>query len=189
LSKSPTISELIHHLKNCPDEFLQKPRKGAAGEIYTSALLNDVYRKISGNLVAAHPVKVNCQKKAIKELELIQIVCWLLSHPSFEAISCKWIPKFIDKNLSELAPLVKKESWISDEERAEELSRLVLLACGVIPAGETKAEAQDRLDSVNTVKRLKVIEESKAAMERAKAIRKKMAEKKAREAANVYGRE
>ncbi len=185
----PTVSELIHHIKRCPSEFLKEPVYGNNGLIHTEALVNDIYRIISDDMVANCPIKLSSKKLSKEELSLIQICCWVLTHPFFKFTDNSWIKDFFCTGLKEISSLVKKEVWINDEERAEELARIIFRHCGFLPQGESREEALDRYESVNTIKRLQVIEESNAAMERAKAIRKKMEAKKAREAANVYGRE
>ncbi|MBU1108760.1 MAG: hypothetical protein KKB51_18940 [Candidatus Riflebacteria bacterium] len=185
----PTISELIHHIKRCPPEFLAPPVINGKGEVHTEALANDVIRMLSADLTAAKALTLTPDKRSPAELILIQICCWILTHTFFKEIDNRWLNDFLRTQLSAIAPLIKSELWIQDEERAEELARMILKCSGYIPAGETRDESLDRFDSVNTIKRLKVIEESKAAIERAKELRQKMAEKKAREAANVYSRE
>lgn len=185
----PTISELIHHIKQCPAEFLAPPYINGKGEIHTEALVNDISRILSGDLTAPKPVALAPEKRSTAELVLIQICCWVLTHPFFKLIDNGWLNDFLGNQLAGVAPLVKTGLWVKDEERAEELARMILKCSGYIPGGETRDEALDRFDSVNTVKRIQVIKESNAANERAKEIRRKMAEEKAREAANVYSRE
>lgn len=185
----PTISELIHHLKQCPAEFLAPPRRNGKGEIHTEALVNDIGRILSGNLTAPQLIALSPEKRSPAELVLLQICCWALTHPFFKEIDNGWLQDFLCNQLTGVAPLVKTELWVKDEERAEELARMILKCSGYIPGGETRDEALDRFDSVNTVKRIQVIKESNAANERAREIRRKMAEDKAREAANVYSRE
>lgn len=189
MNKAPTISELIHHLKQCPPEFLAPPLQHGKGEVHSEALLNDIMRQLSHDLTAPQLSKIAAEKRSIAELLMIQICCWLLTHPFFKNIDNRWIHEFINNQLSSIAPLVRPELWVTDEERAEELGRMVLHCSGYLPAGESREEALDRYDSVNTIKRLKVIEESNAANARAQEIRRQMAEKRAREAANVYARE
>ncbi|MEW6709674.1 MAG: hypothetical protein AB1403_07610 [Candidatus Riflebacteria bacterium] len=187
--KGPTVSELIHHIKQCPEEFLRPPVFKGKGEIFTLALVNDTWRKLLGEPTSIHGITIGADQRSVAELALMQICCWAIDHSFFRQTGPDWFKKFICEALTPIAPLVKTELWVKDEERAEELARLLLQACGALPKGETEAEAQDRLAAVDTIKRLKVIEESRAAMERAREIKRKMAEAKAREAANVYSRE
>lgn len=186
---APTISELVHHIKQCPFEFMAPPMKSGKGDVNTEALVNDIFRILTNNMTAPRSISLAVEKRPVEELTLIQICCWVLSHPFFKEIQTEWIKPFLCRELAVVAPLVKPELWVWDEERAEELARMMFSSCGQIPGGETPEEAQDRYDSVNTVKRLKIIAETNAANERAREIRRQMAEAKAREAANVYGRE
>ncbi len=185
----PNVSEMIHHIKQCPAEFLGQPDRNGRSGISTEALVNDTVRTLTADDTAPRPIDITAAKRSLAELSLQQICCWALSHPFFRQIDDGWLRQFFCRGLSEVAPLVKPEQWVKDEERAEELARIIFAACGHCPGGESEAEAADRFDSVNTIKRLKVIEETKAAMERAQEIRRQMAEKAAREAANVYSRE
>ncbi len=186
---TPTISELIHHIKQCPPGFLAQPIQKGRGEVATEALVNDALRVITRSLTAPRLVEIGVDNRSENELRLMQICCWLLTHPHFIDARCEKLQKFLLTGLGEVAELVNAEAWVSDEERAEELARLLLAAIDQVPANESAAEARDRLDSVNTVQRRKVIEESRAAIERTRELRRKMAEAKVREAANVYGRE
>ena len=185
----PPVSELIHYIKQCPPDFLKAPVLKGQGEVYTEALVNDIWRFLRKQTVAPAKIDLKADQRSSEELLLIQICCWLATHPFFAGVSPEWFESLVHKGFKDVAGLVKPELWLSDEERAEELSRIVLREARVVPEGESKEEAEDRLDSVDTVKRRKVLEESKAAIERAREIRRRMAEAKAREAANVYGRE
>jgi hypothetical protein len=185
----PTISELIHHLKRCPTDFLAAPLRAGTGEVHSEALVNDVLRMLGDEPAAPRLLELKADTLSPAELSLIQICCWLLTHPFFKNTDSRWVPDFLCERLASVAPLVKSELWVTDEERAEELARMTLHCSGYVPAGETREEALDRYDAVNTVKRLKVIKKSNAASERTRELLRKMAEQKAREAANVYGRE
>jgi len=62
--------------------------------------------------------------------------------------------------------------------------------CPVVrPAGETAAQAQDRLAAVSSGERLRVIEAARLAEERAREIREALARKAAQEAADKWTRE
>ncbi len=87
--------------------------------------------------------------------------------------------------LDELAELVKAPQLIADSDRREELSRLCLKALDLRPAGETAAQAQDRLTTLNTAERQRVVAAARAAEERARQIREAMAKKAAEEAAET----
>jgi hypothetical protein len=119
------------------------------------------------------------------------VACWFFSHPAFAGRPAL-LPGLDNFLFTELPPVcrhVKPQEWLEDEDRAEEFVRLALRSCALLPAGEAPAEAADKLDALSTLKRLAVLRQTNESLERARAIRQKMADEKAREAANVYGRE
>ncbi|HKZ68457.1 MAG TPA: hypothetical protein VJ020_00155, partial [Anaerolineales bacterium] len=95
----------------------------------------------------------------------------------------------LSTGLDELASITTANKFVSDPDRREELARLCLRGLGLRPAGETEAQAQDRLATLNTAERQRVIKAARAAEERARQIREEMAKKAAEEAADKWGRE
>ena len=67
--------------------------------------------------------------------------------------------------------------FVTDPDRREELARVTLRALSLTPAGETAAQAADRLSTVDSVRRHEVLLAAKAAEERAAAVRKAMEER------------
>jgi hypothetical protein len=188
------IYDLVDHLKRCPDDFLKTEVNTPADKPQTAILLQDLYRKIHGNFNVADsqlPVSGTLRQLEAEKLVLLQMACWFFSYPYFtnKPQLLQPIHQFLFKDLLPVAQFVKSEEWIEDEDRAEEFIRLALKRCAILPAGETLAQAADRLDALDTIKRQQVLRESSESIERVKEIRRKMAEEKAREAANVYGRE
>jgi uncharacterized protein YoxC len=60
---------------------------------------------------------------------------------------------------------------------------------GLRPGGESESQALDRLTTLNTAERQRVIRAAREAEERARAIREAMAKKAAEEAADKWTRE
>ncbi|MBN1185729.1 MAG: hypothetical protein JXB49_25835 [Bacteroidales bacterium] len=185
---------LLYHLKRCPEEFLQKPGPALGKKLQTEVLVKDRYRKILGDFCVADdklPSLKDIGSLSENHQLSIQVGCWLVSHPSFDFKPNLMIQvhKFLFMDLKEVCMFVKHREWVEDDDRAEEFIRLLLKRCEILPEGETEAQALDRLDALDTIKRQEVFKESNASMERIREIRRKMAEQKAREAANVYGRE
>jgi hypothetical protein len=87
------------------------------------------------------------------------------------------------------AALVNARQWVTDPDRREELARLCLNALGLRPAGESRAEARDRLNTVSSVERRRVLHATRAAELRAAEIREAMRKKAAEEAAARYSPE
>src|SRR5437764_887594 len=79
--------------------------------------------------------------------------------------------------------------FIEDPDRREELVRVSLAAIGCRPAGESEAQAEDRLTSLSSGERQRVVEASRAAELRARKIREELRKKAAEESADKWTRE
>jgi len=190
------VNNLINHLKQCPAVFLQSSNIITEGGVDTNALIADVFRKVTNNYLMDFDLAIRLQllkNLNSNHLAAVQICTWLLSYEGFRSATSSnlmlKLDEFLLKDLAKLSELVEYSKWVEDEDRAEELVRSVLNCCNVIPEGETMYEAEDRLDSLSTIKRQGVLEKSNEAYERMIEIKRKMAAKKAREAASPYGRE
>lgn len=91
--------------------------------------------------------------------------------------------------MEELAALVSADVFVTDPDRREELVRLCLAALGLRPEAESEAQALDRLTTLSSVKREKVIRATKEHLERARQLREAMRRKEAEEAAAKATRE
>ncbi len=185
---------LMNHLKNCPFAFLKMPYFVNYKEgIDTNALVLDCLRGIDDSYESKYQIAGREELKSLNENYIIavHIACWFFSHSDFvgkKAFGSN-ILDFMLNQLEVLSQYVPYRQWVDDDDRTEEFVRSALLHCDIFPNGETMEMAYDSLDSVSILKRNNVLNKSKAAYDRVIEIRKQMAEKKAREAANVYGRE
>lgn len=188
------IYTLIKHLRNCPHDFLEFNHQPGTKPV-TEALVYDLFRKVVGNFNVSRESLPDVDKLVWQlgdeEYRAIHIGVWFFHHQLFgdNPSLIKSIRVFLFERLPELTPYVKAMAWLEDEDRAEEFVREALRCCNMLIDGETEHEAQDRLDALSSVKRQQVLEQTNESLARMKAIRQAMAEKKAREAANVYGRE
>jgi hypothetical protein len=193
-NEGPPLEVLTRRLSECPAEFLAEPRIGTVGSIHVSAVVFDLIRDLGGSPVTAAQAALFEPKDAKKTrnwLSLVLITSHLLHDPWFrarvtfsgEAIS------FLATELVELAQVVQSPRFVSDPDRREELARLTLNALGLRPAGESIAQAQDRLTTISTLERQHVIRAARAAEERMRQIREAMAKKAAEEAADKWIRE
>lgn len=186
---------LIHHLKEYPLEFQQlKPDNGNV--TITRALVSDLYRAICGDFAAPEN-----KLPSLKDFEIryfdpntthsIFLGVWFFHHPIFlsQPGLLDKINAFLLRRIPALCAHVTHQQWLEDEDRSEEFIREALQSCEMLIDGETPEEAADRLDALSTLKRNRVLKETNESLERMKAIRQKMAEQKARESANVYGRD
>jgi hypothetical protein len=120
-------------------------------------------------------------------LRIVLISCWLLADDELMAHSdAGKVLHYLTEVLLPLADLVDAAKFVSDPGRREELARLAMRSLNLLPDGESKAQAADRLATVDTVRRYEVLQAAKAAEERAMAVRKAMEEQRAKEAAARY---
>jgi hypothetical protein len=121
---------------------------------------------------------------------MLSVAVWLLHDPWFlerpELVKASW--QFLQNaGLLRLSTLVKTEHTVSDPDRREEFARFCLSHIGLRPKGESLATASDRLASLNSIERKRILQETADAEKRAREIREAMAAAKAQEAASRYG--
>ncbi|WMJ74383.1 hypothetical protein RCC89_14590 [Cytophagaceae bacterium ABcell3] len=188
------ISDLIHHLKKCPEVFFYNQETHPEEDLQTSVLLLDIFRRVYGDFSVDDselPSVTADLEDDVNHLTSMQLACWFFSFDFFKG-QPHLVPKihqFLFEDLKQVCAYVKSREWVEDEDRAEEFIRLALARCEITPSGESTIEAADRLEALDTVKRQAVLKETNESMERIREIRRQMAEKKARESANVYSRE
>jgi hypothetical protein len=95
----------------------------------------------------------------------------------------------LTEGAAELAYQNSATKYRDDSERREEFTRFALARLDLRPAGETVVQAQDRLTSLSSIERNRVLAASRAAEERSRAIREALARKAAQESADKYTRE
>lgn len=199
-TEGPPLESLTRRLAECPPEFLDEPRiklanKKAKGRVIVSAVVNDLLIELGGTPLTKDQLDQfeaqNDSPQTRNRLKLILIGCWLLHDPWFREHShfAQTVTDLLATGLNESAELTPAGKFISDPDRREELARLCLKALNFRPAGETESQAQDRLTTLNTAERQRVIKAAREAEERAQQIREAMAKKAAEEAADKMGRE
>jgi hypothetical protein len=177
----------MRHLAECPADFLAEPRIGATGIVAVDAVVSDLLRLLGGEPLDATRAKVFRNVDARQQrnqLQLTLIGCWLFHETWFRQASpdAQAIYRFLTEGVRELASAVPAQKYIAAAERREEFIRCGLQALGLRPAGETLAQAQDRLTTLSSNERMRVLRAARAAEERARAIREAMRRKAAEEA-------
>lgn len=187
MKNNPSVDELTHHLAECPEDFLATPTGSSDAGIHVDAVVYDTMLLLGGTTTARSLRNFLPSEHRNSALRITLVTTWLLSHP--------W---FVDKGLAdlafdvltklppEIAPLLKPERLVTDPDRREELVRLVLRGLKVVPLGETATHAADRLKSISSVERKRLLSETRAQVEHARLLRKAMGETQAREAAARY---
>jgi len=199
--EGPILESLTRRLAETPEDFLAPPRIGQIGRVHTVAVVGDLIRLLGGDAApgqlapfAGGNVAANASSSAqvnTKRLAVVQILCWLLADDWFRQarLKAKDVLDLLEADAAELARLIPVRKFVTDPDRREELARLALARLGFRPAGETEAQAQDRLTTLNSTERARVVKAARAAEERARQIREALARKAAHEAADKWTRE
>jgi hypothetical protein len=189
------VDALTRRLAECPLEFLAEPRLTGAGPggIHVAAVVSDLLADLGapGPLGEAQAARWERARPADRNLHRLTLVaCWLAHDDAFREARCHApVETWLAQGLSPLARLVAADVFVTDPDRREELARSLLAALGLVPAGETPAQASDRLKELSSVERAQVISDTRAQQARARTLREKMEAERARQAAARYSSE
>jgi len=190
--EGPPLESLTRRLAETPEDFLAEPKCGKAGRIIVPAVVGDLL-----DLLGSDGGRENLGRFAGKDaadqrrLSVTLLFCWLLADASFRGTnpSSEIVLTLLDATAAELAGQAAPAKLLRDPDRREEMVRLALARLGYRPAGETAAQAQDRLSSISSSERARVVQAARAAEERARAVREALARKAAEESADKWTRE
>lgn len=189
----PELETLLRRLADTPQEFLDEPRIGAAGQIFVPAVINDLLARISSR--ASLPELERFRGKDLaadrNRLMVALLIAWLLADEWFESkeLAQADLLRVLDEAAAELAAGAGAQKFVIDAERREELSRLILARLGLRPAGETAEQATDRLSAISAAERRRLLEASRSAEARARAVREALVRKQAEASADKWTRE
>ncbi len=193
-AEGPLLEGLTRRLAECPAEFLAEPLIGQLGVVHVDAVVADLLQALAGtpDPVSHNVLLGNADQQHRNRLSLTLVTCWLLYDPWFRARGDlgETVARLLaDRVLDDLAALVPAARFVLEPDQREELVRLCLKELGLRPAGETDAQADDRLVTLSTVERRRVMEAARTAEARAQAVREAMRQQAAREAAARMTRE
>jgi hypothetical protein len=189
----PPIERLTRRLSETPADFLENPvPSGGRSAVNVAAVVSDLVVDLGGKLLSALDAKSFGTRRGARHLTTILVSCWLLHEDWFLEAGRFAEPAkklLTGKELAEMAQAVAPRLFVTDPDRREELARFCLAQLGLRPAGETETTARDRLTTLSTIERRRVIRETREAQERMRRIQEQMRQKAAREAAPAWGRE
>ncbi|MCL2161728.1 MAG: hypothetical protein FWH56_07590 [Betaproteobacteria bacterium] len=188
----PVLEILLRRLADTPPDFLAEPRIGRRGEVFVPALVNDLFVRL-GHRISHDALKSFHEQEsaARNRLSVAMILVWLLSDEWF-AQACperEAVLRLLMDTAGELAQSAAAQKYVNDPERREELARLTLARLDFRPAGETEAQATDRLSALSATERRRLVQASREAQARARAIREALLRKQAEESADKWTRE
>lgn len=193
--EGPQLEILLQRLAETPPAFLEEPRMGNRGKVNAGAVLSDLLVSIGGAPLTIREAGEFSQPGDLGErnrLRLVLLVAWLFHDDWFQGRTIRagtvreWVGS---KGFEALASLVKVQEVISDPDRREEFSRRALRALNMRPAGETPAQAEDRLTTLDSLVQKQVLEATRAAERRAQEVREAMRQKEAQRSVPKYSRE
>ena len=192
MEAGPELEWLTRRLVECPTEFL-RPAGSGKGQLDVEAVVGDLLRDLGLSVVTPEDTALfaDARRCPTQGQPLLMVVCWLFHDEWFRARQrfARQVQNFLSEGLADLAVLVRAEHFIRDPDRREELVRLALRALELVPAGEAAAAASDRLTTLSSVERKRVLDATQAARDHAEQVRKAMREKRAAESAARYARE
>jgi hypothetical protein len=192
-AEGPILEELTRRLAETPEDFLAEPRLGNSGQVHVAAVAADLLRSLGApaDTAALAPLEGQDARRDRNRLSVTLLLCWLLSDPWFrqKKIQPEALLDLLRRGSILVSERTPARKFVTDPERREELARFSLAHLGYRPSGETLAQAQDRLTSLNSAERARVLQASRAAEERASAIREALARKAAQESADKFTRE
>jgi len=190
---APSVDKLTRRLTECPSDLFREPLIAGRGIIHVPAVVNDLIVDLGGAPARGTDALVFKRASADSRnfLQTVMVAAWLLrddyfvEEKRFASLAFNWL----GNGLADVSKLVSAELFITDPDRREELVRACLKALGLIPEGETKERADDRLQSLDSVARDRISKETAREEERARKLREAMAAKEAAESAAKSGRE
>ena len=189
--EGPSLESLTRRLTEMPEEFLAEPRLGESGSVRVAAVVNDLLRALddAAGQFDLTPFRSADARRDRNRLAVVLILCSLLADEWFRGrVSASAAHPLLSEGAALLATTSARK-FIEDAERREEMTRFALAQLGLRPAGETMAQAQDRLTSISSAERARVIAASRAAELRARQIREALVKKVAEESADKWTRE
>lgn len=192
-TEGPPLELLLHRLTNCPSEFWESnadpPISLETTNAITVAIVCDHFRDMQPELhgeIIASELQIQNANHGI----LVRLATWIYHEPwlrtkkelapHMQAVLC-------GPRLKQLAQMVRPAMFVSDADRREELIRICLDEIGFRPQSETIEQSADRLTTLDTIERDRILKETLAAEKRAREIREAMAQAKAMESASRYG--
>jgi hypothetical protein len=190
--EGPPLPALLHRLAEAPKDFLAEPRIRGAGVVHVDAVVADLLASLGAPAGASDLESFAGKGPADRNrLAVTLLVCWVLADPWFASVAPNKseLLQLLGNAASEMAGATSARKFVDDPDRREELVRVTLAALGFRPAGESRAQAEDRLTSLSSAERARVIEASRAAELRARQIREALRKKAAEESADKWTRE
>ncbi len=189
----PDLQHLLRRISATPADFLDDPKMHGRGDLAVAALVHDILRQV-GHQATVEQLQRFIGSHAEKDhnrLRLVALAIWVLNDEWFKSTlhDADALLSLLDKAIQQLADVSTATKYINDSDRREEFARFLLARLDYRPAGESITQATDRLSALSTTERNRLLQESRAAEARARAIREALAKQAAAESADKWTRE
>jgi hypothetical protein len=190
--EGPTLEHLLRRLAEAPSDFLPPPRtKAGQGSVHVDAVVGDLLAMHGFDVAEDDAWTPDGSGPSVRRAGVALLMSWLLADPEIlaHAPAKTALLSLLTQGAAELAGQNPAARYRDDPERREEMVRFCLARLDLRPAGETVTQATDRLTTLSSIERNRVLIASRRAEERARAIREALVRKAARESADKYTRE
>ena len=195
-----SVERLSRRVAGIPMIFVESD--GSEGpQLATDAIVHDVILMRSGEpplVKFTDTLRVrtrgNKQKRTRRAQRrfVARVAAWILADPAFQGLGRGELESAVEAAMEPVA-FVAARQFVDDADRREELVRIVLRALRIPPEGERPEDAEDRMSALDSVRRVRLLREARAAeearREREKKIAAELAKKRAAEQAARYDRE
>lgn len=184
--EGPAISQLHHRMTAAPKELFEPDNQQ-----HLPALVHDLVYRYQQDFSAEVLAPFRDSAVRCPWYSTCYLLLYFYADKSFAQLNIppKKLLQSLQEKAKELYSSGKNTVYIEDVDRREEFIRVALAAVDLRPQGETQIQADDRLMTVSSFERKRVMEAAKAAEERAVQIREALAKQAALEAANKMSRE
>lgn len=177
---SPEVERLAGRLAQAPSVFVV-----AEDDLVLAAIVSDLFRVRSGAPLNAAGLELfrspARDKGAQRHRALVLITTWLLYDETFQGAEPARMLALLRDRVPALAAAAMPRLFVEDAERREELVRMCFAELGIVPPGETAAVAEDRLATLDSVKRREVLAAAREREEKRERKRRELERLKAQE--------
>lgn len=167
---TPDVERLCGRLAATPSIFLAPVDPSKEGFVQVSAVVADLFRARADREPLVRELddyelpartKPATRKQARRHLRTAMLACWLLHDETFAALEGDALHRLLGERLRALSKIVAPSAFLDDPDRREELVRVCLDALGIAPAGERLEDAEDRLTTLDSVHRKRLLAEAR----------------------------
>jgi hypothetical protein len=191
--EGPPLEALTRRLAETPEDFLREPKIAARGEVHVAAVVRDLFRLLGQEVSGSDLLRFESSdsRNDRNRLAVALIASWLLADHWFcqQDLEPGKLLTLFAGGIADLSSQIGSRKFVADPDRREEMARFVLANLGFRPLGESLEQAQDRLMSLSSTERTRVMRAAREAERRARVIRDALARKAAEESADKWTRE